>query len=93
MLNTKIVVLDDTKATREVIKRNLAKSGYQVFTAENFENAKILINEVKPQLCIATCLMYSVHYTLYNRRYSSFLALFSWCCTHAGLLSCVHLVR
>jgi len=52
MLGKRILVLDDNAITRDVIKRNLAKHGYQIYTATNFDLAKEILNEIKPDLLI-----------------------------------------
>jgi two-component system, NtrC family, response regulator HydG len=52
MLGSRILVLDDTSITREVIKRNLAKHGYRIYTSSNFDSMKEILKEVKPELLI-----------------------------------------
>ncbi len=52
MLGARILVLDDNSITRDVIKRNLAKHGYQLYTANNFDLAKEIMKEIKPDLVI-----------------------------------------
>jgi len=52
MKNKRILVLDDNDITREVIKRNLAANGYQLYTAGNFDLAKEILQEIEPDLVI-----------------------------------------
>lgn len=52
MKRAKILVLDDNSVTREVIKRNLIKHGYKIYTAGNFELAQEIIAEIIPDLVI-----------------------------------------
>jgi len=52
MKNKRILVLDDSDITRDVIKRNLAAHGYQLYTAGNFDLAKEILKEIEPDLVI-----------------------------------------
>ncbi len=52
MKNKRILVLDDSDITRDVIKRNLAAHGYQLYTAGNFDLAKEILQEIEPDLVI-----------------------------------------
>ena len=52
MIGARILVLDDNSITRDVIKRNLAKHGYQLYTASSFDLAKEILKEIKPDLLI-----------------------------------------
>ncbi len=52
MKNKRILVLDDSDVTRDVIKRNLAAHGYQLYTAGNFDLAKEILQEIEPDLVI-----------------------------------------
>ncbi|MDO9578630.1 MAG: sigma-54 dependent transcriptional regulator [Candidatus Cloacimonadales bacterium] len=52
MIGARILVLDDNAITRDVIKRNLAKHGYQLYTASSFDLAKEILKEIKPDLLI-----------------------------------------
>ncbi|KQC03823.1 MAG: Fis family transcriptional regulator [Candidatus Cloacimonas sp. SDB] len=52
MIGARILILDDNSITREVIKRNLIKHGYQIYTAGNFDLAKEILQEINPDLII-----------------------------------------
>ena len=52
MKRARILVLDDNAITREVVKRNLIKHGYQIYTAGNFDLARDILKEIKPDLVI-----------------------------------------
>jgi len=52
MINKRILVLDDNTITRDVIKRNLAAHGYQVYTAGNFELAREIMKEIDLDVAI-----------------------------------------
>ncbi len=57
-MNSKIIViLDDNAVTRDIIKRNLRKHGYNAFTANNFNTAKELLQKEKPDLIITDLMM------------------------------------
>jgi DNA-binding NtrC family response regulator len=53
MKNARILILDDNSITREVIKRNLIKHGYQIYTAGTFELAQEILQEIDPDLVIS----------------------------------------
>jgi len=52
MKRERVLILDDNSVTREVIKRNLIKHGYQIYTAGNFDLAREILQEIKPDLVI-----------------------------------------
>ncbi|WP_071131821.1 response regulator YycF [Enterococcus timonensis] len=48
----KILVVDDEKPISDIVKFNLTKEGYEVFTAYDGEEAVAKVNEVEPDLVI-----------------------------------------
>lgn len=48
----KILVVDDEKPISEIVKYNLVKEGYEVFTAYDGEEALEKVEEVEPDLII-----------------------------------------
>lgn len=53
----KILIVDDEKDVREILKFNVTKAGYKVYTAENGEEALQLIKKKKPHLVILDVMM------------------------------------
>ncbi len=52
-----IVVLEDDPTTRSLFKRTLDSSGYRVFLANKWEEARLLIEYLRPNLLISDCLL------------------------------------
>ncbi|MBC16908.1 Transcriptional regulatory protein ZraR [Pseudodesulfovibrio profundus] len=52
MSNTRILAVDDSKSTLEVLKRNLQPEGYEVYTCERVEEALPLLEELEIDLVI-----------------------------------------
>lgn len=48
----KILVVDDEKPISDIVKFNLTKEGYEVFTAFDGEEAVEMVDEVNPDLII-----------------------------------------
>lgn len=48
----KILVVDDEKPISDIVKFNLSKEGYEVFTAFDGEEAVEMVNEVEPDLIL-----------------------------------------
>lgn len=55
--NYKILIVDDEKDVREILKYNISKEGYKVFTAENGKEALKIIKTKKPHLIILDVMM------------------------------------
>ncbi len=55
--NYKILIVDDEKDVREILKYNISKEGYKVFTAGNGEEALKVIKAKKPHLIILDVMM------------------------------------
>lgn len=53
----KIVIIEDEKAISDIIKYNLEKEGYQVYTAYDGEEGLKLINTVDPNLILLDIMM------------------------------------
>ena len=52
-----ILIVDDEKDVREILNYNISREGYNVFTAENGEEALEIIKSEKPQLVILDVMM------------------------------------
>ena len=48
----KILVVDDEKPISDIVKFNLSKEGYEVFTAFDGEEAVEMVTEVEPDLIL-----------------------------------------
>ena len=48
----KILVVDDEKPISDIVKFNLSKEGYEVFTAFDGEEAVEMVNEIEPDLIL-----------------------------------------
>jgi two-component system alkaline phosphatase synthesis response regulator PhoP len=57
MSKFKILIVDDEKDVREILKFNIAKAGYTVFTAGDGEKALEIIKDKKPHLVILDVMM------------------------------------
>ncbi len=55
--NYKILIVDDEKDVREILKYNISNEGYKVFTAGNGEEALKVIKAKKPHLIILDVMM------------------------------------
>jgi len=53
----KILIVDDEKDVREILKFNITKAGYKVYTAQNGEEALEVIKKKKPHLIILDVMM------------------------------------
>lgn len=52
MNNSQILVFDDNQNTIEIVKRNLVRKGYQVYTASSFKLTKEILVEIEIDLLI-----------------------------------------
>ncbi len=57
MSKFKILIVDDEKDIREILKFNISKAGYKVYTAENGEKALEIIRSKKPHLVLLDVMM------------------------------------
>ena len=52
MINASILIFDDNQKTIEIIKRNLVRKGYQVYTTTTFSLAREILAEIHIDLLI-----------------------------------------
>ncbi len=57
MAKFKILIVDDEKDIREILKFNISKAGYKVYTAANGEEALKIIQSKKPHLVLLDVMM------------------------------------
>ncbi|NOZ36239.1 MAG: response regulator, partial [Chlorobi bacterium] len=53
----KILIIDDEKDVREILKFNIANAGYKVYTAKNGKDGIELVKTKKPHLIILDVMM------------------------------------
>ncbi len=55
--DNKILIIDDEKDVREILKFNISQAGYKVYTAKNGTEGLIKVKEKKPHLIILDVMM------------------------------------
>ena len=60
-MSTKIVIVDDDRATLALLERNLIMRGFWVYSAKDGEEGFELINKEHPDLVISDMLMPKIH--------------------------------